>query len=158
MRNFDSLGLELAQFQGEIFEKSISRYECSSLVFLRRFKNSNYASYLDSSRFNTLIDVEYAFSEIDKQYGKSAYGNQKYSADALYWLGYIYRYISYTRNTNTRFLMKTFDYEKLFELYYVYHTQDLEWCVENILELYGYTEDIFNPNYRLKEVMRKNSK
>ena len=95
MRNFDSLGLELAQFQGEIFEKSISRYECSSLVFLRRFKNSSYALYLDSARFNTLIDVEYAFSEIDKQYGKSAYGNQKYSADALYWLGYIYRYIKF---------------------------------------------------------------
>ena len=54
--------------------------------------------------------------------------------------------------------MKIFNYEKLFELYYIYHTQDLEWCVANILEIYGYTEDIFDPNYRLKEVIRKRIK
>lgn len=155
MRYFDSLGLELAQFQGEIFEKSISRYECSSLVFLRRFKNSSYASYLDSARLNTLIDVEYAFSEIDKQYGKSAYGNQKYSADALYWLGYIYRYISYTREISTKKAFNLISPKELVEHYYVYHTQSEEWVISRILEIKGKNEDFFDKNLRIKEILKK---
>jgi len=51
--------------------------------------------------------------------------------------------------------MKLFDYEKLFELYYVYHFQDLEWCIDNIIELYGYDKQIFDPNYRLKEALKE---
>ena len=124
-------------------------------MFLRRFKNSSYASYLDSSRFNTLIDVEYAFSEIDKQYGKSAYGNQKYSADALYWLGYIYRYISYTREISTKKAFKLISPKELVEHYYVYHTQSEEWVISRILEIKGKNEDFFDKNLRIKEILKK---
>ena len=90
---------------------------------------------------------------INEQFGITEYGKEKRSKESLFWVGYFYRYVSYTRNTNTRFLMRLFDYNKLFELYYVYHTQDLEWCLASILELHGYTEDIFDPNYRLKRVI-----
>jgi hypothetical protein len=33
------------------------------------------------------------------------------------------------------------------KLYEVYHTQDIEWCISNLLELYGLTEDYFDNNY-----------
>ena len=119
MRKFDSRGLELAQFQGKIFEKSINRYECSSLVFLRRFKNSYYA--LNSASYNILIDTEYAFEELDKQYGKCEYGNKKFNADAMFWLGYIYRYIAYTREISTKKTFNLIGPKELIQYYYVYH-------------------------------------
>lgn len=40
-------------------------------------------------------------------------------------------------------------------LYFTYHTQGPEWCIQNLLELNGLTEDIFDRNYHLKEIMRK---
>ena len=33
---------------------------------------------------------------VQEQYGESQYGSVKYTANELYWIGYIYRYYSYT--------------------------------------------------------------
>ena len=155
MRKFDSHGLELAEFQGKIFEKSIDRYNCSSLVFLRRFKNSDYASVLDSASFNILLDVEYAFSEIDKQYQTNDYGNKKYSKDAMFWLGYIYRYISYTREICTKKAFNLIEPKELIEHYYVYHTQSEEWVISRILELKNKNEDFFDKNATIKKLLKE---
>lgn len=70
-------------------------------------------------------------------------------------MGYFYRYLSYTRNIETPILFKIFDYNKINELYYTYHTQSMEWCVESILELYNLNENVFDKNWRLKEEMKK---
>ena len=156
MRKFDSRGLELAQFQGKIFEKSINRYECSSLVFLRRFKNSYYALNLDSASYNILIDTEYAFEELDKQYGKCEYGNKKFNADAMFWLGYIYRYIAYTREISTKKTFNLIGPKELIQYYYVYHTQSEEWVINRILDLKGKTEDYFDKNESIKKLLMEN--
>ena len=155
MRNFDSHGLELAQFQGKIFEKSINRYECSSLVLLRRFKNSYFALNLDSASQNILIDVEYAFTELDKQYQDTSYGNKKYNSDAMFWLGYIYRYISYTREISTKKTFNLIGPKELIEHYYVYHTQSEEWVISRILEIKGKNEDFFDKNKSIKKLLYK---
>ena len=34
--------------------------------------------------------------EINIEFGESSYGKEKYSEDELYWMGYLYRYWSYT--------------------------------------------------------------
>jgi len=156
MRDFDKNGLRLAEYQGKLFEESHDFFECSTNIFMRRFYYSDLLKTIDKNDSSLLsLDPIEGLESIKKQFGESDYGKKKKNKEALFWVGYLYRYISYTRQTNTRFLMKTFNYEKLFELYYVYHTQDLEWCVENILELYGYTEEVFDPNYRLKEAIKK---
>lgn len=41
------------------------------------------------------------------------------------------------------------------ELYYVYHTQSMENCISNLLELYNLNENIFDNNYRFKQVLLK---
>ena len=155
MRKFDSLGLRLAEFQAKIFEQSIDRYDCSSLVFLRRFKYSNYSKVLDQASENVLLDVEYAFDEIDKQYKNTAYGKEKYSKEAMYWLGYIYRYISYTRDVSTKKAFNLIEPEELYANYYVYHTQSEEWVIARILESKGKCEDDFDKNKSLKNIMKK---
>lgn len=159
MRNFDVNGLRLAEFQGKIFEYSYDYFNCSTSIFMRRFYYSNYLKFLDKNDSSILsLDPYEALDNINNQFGDKNYGIIKKNKESLFWVGYFYRYISYTRNVNTRFLMKIFKYEKMFELYYIYHTQDMEWCIVNLLELYGYDEKIFDPNDRLRKVIRQKYK
>ena len=37
MRELDTNGLRLCEYQGKLFEESASRFPCSTKVFLRRF-------------------------------------------------------------------------------------------------------------------------
>ena len=53
----------------------------------------------------------------------------------------------------TKFVMKFFPYKQLNDVYFSFHTQDPEWCVRNLLEMNGKTEDVFDNNLRLKSVI-----
>lgn len=94
MRGFDADGLLVCRYQASIFERSLIKTECGSAVFIRRFMNSDVAAHLDTSTFaNEATAPDEAFDLIDKQYGPSTYGSERYSADELYWMGYLYRYL-----------------------------------------------------------------
>ena len=49
--------------------------------------------------------------------------------------------------------MTVFAYKQLNDVYYSFHTQDPEWCVHSLLEMNGESEDIFDNNLRLKNIM-----
>ena len=101
------------------------------------------------------LDVNEGLDSITEQFGETDYGKDKYSADAMFWMGYMYRYISYTREASTKFVMDLWDYKKMSDLYYSFHTQDPEWCVRSMLEMLNLTENVFDNNYRLKEQIAK---
>jgi len=154
MKAFDHEGLLLAEHQGKLFEKS-AELDCSTAVFLRRFFHSDYLKKLDQNEEASLsLDVNEAMASIESQFGASSYGKTKYPKSALFWIGYMYRYISYTREVSTKLVMRLFSYRQLNDVYYSFHTQDPEWCVRSLLEMNGQKEDVFNPNERLKKVMR----
>lgn len=155
MKKFDHNGLLLAEYQAKIFEKSVD-LNCSTSIFIRRFIHSDILKKMDDNNPQNLsLDVCDAINSINEQFGESNYGKEKYSKSAMFWIGYIYRYISYTREQPTKFIMKLFSYKQLNSLYYTYHTQDMEWCVSNLLELNNITEDIFDNNYRLKNIIKQ---
>ena len=154
MRKFDHDGLLLAEFQAKIFERSVD-LDYSTPVFIRRFLHSDVLKRIDENNPHILsLDAHEAIEDINEQFGPSNYGKDTYSTSAMFWIGYMYRYISYTREESTRFIFKLFPYKLLNDLYYAYHTQDIEFCVSNLLELQGLTEDIFDKNYRLKQVIK----
>ena len=154
MKTFDHDGLLLAEHQGKIFEKS-AELGTSTAVFLRRFLHSDYLKKLDRNEVVSLsLDAQEAIESIENQFGASSYGKTKFAKSALFWIGYMYRYISYTRQVSTKFVMRLFPYQQLNDVYYSFHTQDPEWCVRSLLEMNGQKEDVFNPNERLKKVMR----
>ena len=154
MKAFDHKGLLLAEHQGKLFEKS-AELDCSTAVFLRRFFHSDYLKKLDQNEVASLsLDVNEAIASIENQFGASTYGKTKFAKSALFWIGYMYRYISYTRQVSTKFVMRLFPYQQLNDVYYSFHTQDPEWCVRSLLEMNGKSEDIFDPNKRLETVMR----
>lgn len=155
MREFDHEGLLLAEFQGKIFEKSAD-LNCSSPVFIRRFLHSNLLRNLDiGSSTLTSLDVNEGMQSILEQFGGSNYGKVKYSKSSLFWMGYMYRYIAYTREQTTAFIMDLFKHQQMNDVYYTFHTQDPEWCIRNLLELNGLDEDAFDNNSRLKKIIRR---
>ena len=154
MREFDHEGLLLAEFQGKIFEKSAD-LNCSSPVFIRRFLHSDLLKNLDiGSNTLTSLDVNEGMQSILEQFGDSNYGKVKYSKSSLFWMGYMYRYIAYTREQTTGFIMDLFKHQQMNDVYYTFHTQDPEWCIRNLLDLNGLDEDAFDNNSRLKKIIR----
>ena len=158
MREFDHNGLILAEYQGRLFESSVD-LKCSTAIFIRRFLHSKLLKVLDINNPASLsLDVKEGLYSINEQFGDSDSGKIKYSKSAMFWIGYMYRYISYTREVTTKFVMSLFSYEQLNDLYYTFHTQDPEWCVRGLLEMNEQTEDIFDNNYRLKQILLKKEK
>ena len=155
MRKFAHNGLLLANYQGKLFEKSFD-LNCSTLIFMRRFLHSDLLRILDKNESGFLaLDVIEGMRMINEQFGVSNYGKTKYSKESLYWIGYMYRYISYTREESTRFIMKTFDYELMNKFYYSFYTQDPEWCIRSLLEIKNLDEDHLDKNKRLKRIIRE---
>ncbi|MBQ8139793.1 MAG: antitoxin [Lachnospiraceae bacterium] len=157
MRKFDHTGLLLAEYQGKLFEKSCD-LNCSTGIFIRRFLHSDLLKKLDLNDTSKLsLDVNEGITNITEQFGDSEYGSVKYSKSSMFWIGYMYRYISYTREINTVLLSKLFNYKQLNDVYFSFHTQDPEWCVRNLLEINNISEDIFDNNCRFKNlIIQKN--
>ena len=155
MRQFDHNGLLLAIFQGKLFEESVKKKHYSSPMFLSYFQNSKAAKELDIKN-PALIDLNRPifFLRIEEECGQISEG-ETYDADAMNWLGYIYRYICYTRNCSTKFLFDIVPPLELINHYYVYHTQSEEWVVNRILEIKGLNEDIFDKNKRMKKLLEE---
>lgn len=154
MRKFDHNGLLLAEYQGKLFEKSHD-LKCSTGIFLRRFIHSNLLNALDNNNPALLsLDVNEGIASVIEQFGDTDYGKMKYSKSALFWIGYMYRYIAYTREVSTRFVMYLFAYKQMNEVYYSFHTQDPEWCIASLLDISGLDESIFDNNLRLKEAIK----
>ena len=158
MRQFDHNGLLLAEYQGKLFEKS-NEMNCSTGVYIRRFLHSNLLKKLDTNNPASLsLDIMEGNNSILEQFGDTDYGRVKYSKSAWFWNGYMYRYISYTREQSTKFVMKLFDYKQMNDVYYSFHTQDPEWCIQSLLEINNLTENVFDNNIRLKQIMKEKGK
>ena len=156
---FNIIGVRVCDYQGKLFMSSTTRFDCSSKIFLRRFLNSEVLTYLDMNDDIYIPDtVDEALDSIEKEFGKTEYGSVKYDSNAMFWMGYMYRYISFTREISTNLLFDLFPPELLNKAYEAFHTQDVEWCVRSLLEMKGLSENIFDPNWRLLQVIKKHRK
>lgn len=135
MKEFDHDGLILADMQGELFEKSITKLECSSLIFIRRFMNSNIAMLFDSTFIlDDTLTLDNIYEELNKEYKNTTYGIVKYNSEVLYWIGYLYRYFSYTYEFSSKYVYKIIKPKELNEIYLPYHTFSCQQAIERILE------------------------
>ncbi len=142
MREIDSYGLKLCEFQANLFEKSIEEAECSSPVFLRRFMNSELAERMDGDGFLfEAIDDNGALLEIETEFGKSDYGKTKYGSNEMYWIGYIYRYWAYIRGISSKRLYHIVKPAELRKLFFPYHSLDPKQAIERIEESKGLRDE-----------------
>lgn len=153
MRKIDEMGLKLCKMQADVFAASTAETKCSSLIFIRRFMNSQVAQRMDLGGFLfEACDVNQIFEEINTEFGVSSYGKEKYSEAELYWIGYIYRYWSYTHQKTSKQIYKFIKPKELRSLYYPYHSLDPAQAIERILEAKGVDEK--NMTARGVKIMR----
>ena len=153
MRKIDETGLKLCKMQADVFSASGSREKCSSLIFIRRFMNSQVAQRMDTDGFLfEACDINSIFEDINLEFGESSYGKEKYSDSELYWIGYIYRYWAYTHQKTSKQIYKIIKPKELKRLYYPYHSLDPAQAIERILEARGMSED--NLTSRGVEILR----
>ena len=135
MKKIDRDGLFLCELQARTFEISLEHTECSSDIFIRRFMNSKVVKSLDNKGILvTNIQPEDILDRIEEQYGLSQYGTVRYSANELYWIGYLYRYFSYTYDFSSIQVYKFVKPKELRGVFPAYHTTDTSQAIERILE------------------------
>ena len=155
MIKLDRDGLWLCKIQGELFEKSITNVSTSSSIFIRRFMNSEIAKVFDSKDFlDDTISINGIYKELDAQFGESKYGSTKFNSEVLFWIGYIYRYFSYTYGLSSKQVYKIIKPNELNEMYYVYHTFDCANAIARILEEKGISFENDQLNDRLLAMIR----
>lgn len=138
MTRLSPTDLDLCAMQGSLFEKSLEMCSCSSAVFVRRFMNSRLATRFDEgSLLFESTTFESLFDEIDAQYGPSSYGSGRFGAEALYWMGYLYRYWSEAFGLSSKRVYKIIQARELNSLYYAYHSLDPAQAIERICEAKG---------------------
>lgn len=147
-----STDLYVCRLQGEIFEKSLEMVNCGSASFIRNFMNSNIVAHIDSSDIGIeSISINQIYKEYFNQYGNRSYGKKKYSAKALYWIGYTYRYWNKLYNQTSKSIYKTINGKEMNDLYLPYHTFSSEKAIQRIIDSKGQTQ---NDEY-LMNAMRK---
>lgn len=135
MRKIDKDGLLLCEIQAQTFEKSLEYMDTSSEIFMRRFMKSKISKRMDDeSLLDTNLQPADILELINEEYGVSNYGSVKYEPDEMYWIGYVYRYFSYTYEFSSSQVYKLVKPKELRSVYLPYHTMDPSQAIERILE------------------------
>lgn len=118
------------QIQGNIFEKSLKYLNCSSPLFIKKYMMGEDALSMDRLEFlNTAkSDIQVLLDMKDTEFGTT-----KYSSYDLYWMGYIYRFWSYTYEIDSKQLYKLFPGTKLIK-YSAYSEHDPKYVINMIIE------------------------
>ena len=129
---------KLCEAQGEIFAVSTRVLEGGSAVFVRRFMRSELARRIDAGGYYAEPhSVRQAIDEVQGEYGGGAYGSDVYSADEMYWMGYLYRYWCLAQGISSKAAYKMIGARKLRGLYFPYHSLAVGAAIERILEAKG---------------------
>nr|WP_292165335.1 antitoxin [Butyrivibrio sp.] len=156
MRKIDKDGLLLCDMQGKAFELSVTAQDNSSEIFIRRFMNSEVAKQLDNMAvLQSNIQAADILSLIDEEYGKSNYGSVKYTPNELYWIGYLYRYFSYTYDKTSVQVYKIVKPKELRGLFLPYHTMDPSQAIDRILEAKGLANDSVDEEKRQFQIFKR---
>ena len=132
MKKLDYIGSTLCDEQAKIFVLSHD-LDCSSKIFIRKFMKSKLALEIDNTlSTSTIVDSELAYRNMIKE-SDFSYGVEKFSESELNWIGYIYRYICYTREIKSKELYSLANASKMHELFFIYHTMDPEKIANHIL-------------------------
>lgn len=156
MKPIDKDGLLLCELQGKTFELSVDGAEVSSAVFIRRFMNSRAAKWMDGEDILTSnIQPADLLDMVEEQYGASDYGSLKYTCNEMYWMGYVYRYFSYTYEQSSASVYRLIKPKELRAMFLPYHTLDPSQAIERILEAKGQRSRPEEDLRRQYEIFRK---
>lgn len=156
MKKISKDGLLLCELQAETFEESIDKMDTSTEIFIRRFMKSKIAKQLDDeSILEQNIQAKDILDLINEEYGVSDYGSVKYNRNEIYWIGYLYRYFSFTYELSSVQVYKIVKPKELRGLFLPYHTMDPAQAIERILEGRGMLIDEKTELERQYEIFKR---
>ncbi len=134
----NELQLKLCDIQGRLFELSAEK-KYDSADFIRAFMTSDTAKELDST-YNRMqwAGEEYLLEEVASAAGESLTRNGEiFSADVLYWIGYLYRYWHYYNGEDSAKIYKQAPVQTMKRNYMMFHTMDPELAIEDLKEIHN---------------------
>ena len=131
----DSLKLQLCDIQGRLFELSLKKGFASERFIDLYMRSRCAAEYdLDYHRLQWAGE-EYIMEEfIDEMNGKPVSGKQ-YSVDAMYWIGYTYRYWHFLTGESSKRISSQVPAGIMFTGYPGLHTEDMTLAVDDLKRL-----------------------
>ena len=108
--------------QGSLFELSLEM-GYGSKVFINTFMRSKYAANLDMS-YQKLqwMGEEYIMEVIADELRDKLTAGEQYSSDALYWIGYTYRYWHFLTGESSKDISRQAPADVMRRVYPAYHT------------------------------------
>ena len=134
----NELQIKLCDIQGRLFELSAEK-KIDSATFIKAFMMSETAKALDSD-YNRMqwAGEEYLFEEVVSSADDSIKKNGEiFSADVLYWIGYIYRYWHYYTSEDSTKIYKQAPVETMKRNYMIFHTMDPSLAIEDLKEIHN---------------------
>ena len=134
----NELQLKLCDIQGRLFELSAEK-KYNSAAFIKAFMISDTAKELDS-KYNRMqwAGEEYLLEEVASVAGESLTRNGEiFSADVLYWIGYIYRYWHYYNGEDSAKIYKQAPAQTMKRNYMIFHTMDPVLAIEDLKEFHN---------------------
>lgn len=134
----NELQLKLCDIQGRLFELSAEK-KYNSAAFIKAFMMSDTAKELDS-KYNRMqwAGEEYLLEEVASVAGESLTRNGEiFSADVLYWIGYIYRYWHYYNGEDSAKIYKQAPAQIMKRNYMIFHTMDPVLAIEDLKEIHN---------------------
>ena len=130
----DELQLKLCDIQGRLFELSAEK-KYASAAFVKAFMLSETAKALDSE-YNRMqwAGEEYLLEEVASVSDPIPEG-EVFSADVLYWIGYLYRFWHYYTGEDSAKIYKQAPVQTMKRNYMMFHTMDPSLAVEDLKEI-----------------------
>lgn len=127
---------QLCDIQGRLFELALkARLDCP--LFIESFMNSKTAAALDDV-YDRLqwAGEEYILEELNDEMNGLKKAGTVFSSEAMYWIGYTYRYWHYYTGEYSHEIYKTADAKMMSECWLGFHTLDVEMAIDDLKEIY----------------------
>ncbi|RVU96799.1 antitoxin [Coriobacteriales bacterium OH1046] len=154
MRTLSEEDRRACLFQAQVFEASCEETASGSAIFIRRFMHSAVARRFDVAGIQgeTESPAEIV-REVETEYGSSPYGSTRFSADELYWMGYMYRAWCISAGISSKVAYTQVSARDLRKLFAPYHSLDVLDAIGRIREAKGISQD--DINVRGLELLRR---
>lgn len=133
----NSLQMALCDTQGLLFELAAERGYASE-AFVKAYMTSAVAADMDKEFHHIQwAGKAYILSRMgDELADQLIKGGEIYDKEALYWMGYIYRYWHFYTGENSREIYKQAPAKTMNVVYLMYHTMSPEMAIDRLKEAY----------------------
>lgn len=134
----NSLQMTLCDTQGQLFELAAERGYASE-TFIKAYMTSAVAADMDKEFHHIQwAGKAYILSRMEDELSEQLIkGGEIYDKEALYWMGYIYRYWHFYTGESSREIYKQASAKTMNVVYLMYHTMSPEMAIDRLKEAYG---------------------